>query len=288
MEVYVKILKKVCLEHQDILKDFIIFSIEKDKRFKTIENYLIDLRQFFKYLDFKEKEINTLTSSDIESYKKYLFREGLKAKSINRKLTSINQLFKSININYGVKCKRMKEQKQTFLDDVLTRDEIEKMLKKCGTNIRDKAIIMTLYKTGLRVSELLQLRIRDIRKKSIEIEGKGGKYRYIIVPKELKEIWLQYLKVRKPVETDKLFVGTNGEMHRHNINRIIKKYAVQARITKGKAHPHALRHSFCKALAIQNVGIEVIADLAGHEDLNTTRIYTRQTQKELREKIELI
>ncbi|RFM20737.1 integrase, partial [Clostridium botulinum] len=88
----------------------------------------------------------------------------MKAKSINRKLTSINQLFKSININYGVKCKRMKEQKQTFLDDVLTRDEIEKMLNKCGTNIRDKAIIMTLYKTGLRVSELLQLRIRDIRK----------------------------------------------------------------------------------------------------------------------------
>lgn len=271
-----------------MLKKFIILSIEKDKRFKTIESYLIDLRQFLRYLDVKGKEVKSLMSNDLEAYKKHLLREGLKAKSINRKLTSINQLSKTMNINNIPKCKRIKEQKQTFLDDVLSKEEIQKMLNKCGENIRDKAIIMTLYKTGVRASELLQLRIRDVRKKTIEIEGKGGKYRAIIIPKELKEIWLEYLQVRKPSNTDKLFTGSTGELHRHNINRIIKKYAKQVRITKEKAHPHALRHAFCKALVEQNVGIEAIADLAGHEDLNTTRIYTRQTQKELREAVERI
>lgn len=271
--------------HKTLLKEFILNRVAEGKRLKTIESYCMDLRQFIKYIDFKGKNINQLEPADIERYKKYLLRNGLKPKSVNRKLTSINQLLKYNNSQ--VKFKKIKEQRKNFLNDVLSKEEIERLLKSCGDNVRDKAIMLTLYKTGLRVSELLRLTIKDVNKNMIDIEGKGGKYRSIPISKDVKEVWNEYLKVRISTDSNQLFTGTHGALKRNSINKIISKYAIRVKVKKEKAHPHSFRHAFCKALA-GTVPINVIADLAGHESIETTRIYTMQTEKELRDILERI
>lgn len=271
--------------HKTLLTEFILNRLAEGKRLKTIESYCTDLRQFIKYIDFKGKDINQLEPTDIERYKKYLLRNGLKPKSVNRKLTSINQLLKYNNSQ--VKFKKIKEQRKNFLNDVLSKEEIERLLKSCGDNVRDKAIMLTLYKTGLRVSELLRLTIKDINKNMVDVEGKGGKYRSIPISKDVKEAWNEYLKVRIPTDSNQLFTGTQGALKRNSINKIITKYGIKAKIKKEKTHPHSFRHAFCKALS-STVPINVIADLAGHESIETTRIYTTQTEKELRDIIERI
>lgn len=278
---YLKVMKSIPSDYKYKLSDFILNRTKEGKRIKTIESYIIDLKQLIKYLELKEKEIDQLEDGDIERYKNYLLKHGLKAKSINRKLASINQFLKYIGSQ--VKFKKIKEQRNNFLNDVLTKEEIEKLLKSCKDNIRNRTIMFTLYKTGLRVSELLKLTISDANKKAIDIEGKGGKYRKIPIPKSVKESWNDYLKVRIRDDSNKLFIGTQGPLKRSSINSIIKKHAGIAKVKKEKAHPHNFRHAFCKALVENGVPIETIADLAGHSSLETTRIYTTKTEKELRD-----
>ncbi|NHI49130.1 integrase [Clostridium botulinum] len=281
----IKIIKKVPKKYRKYLIEFIEVSTQEERNLKsksksTIDSYLLDIVQFLNFINYKDKEFLDITSRDINEFKKFLLnKKRLKVKTINRKLTAINQFLKSNNIDIMVK--QLVEQKQNYLNNILSKEEIEKILKCCKNNKRDKAIISTLYLTGVRVSELLQLTVHDVNKKNISIEGKGGKYRDIFVTKKLSNILNDYLEVRREYPSDKLFIGINGPLKRRSINKIIKKYAVKAGVKKSKAHPHNLRHVFCKSLADRKVSIEIIADLAGHTDLNTTRIYTKQTKEEL-------
>ncbi|AKN34266.1 integrase (plasmid) [Clostridium carboxidivorans P7] len=277
-EIYIKIIKKVPDRYKNIAQEFIIKKIDEGKRTETIKGYFNDLIQFIRYLEIKGVDLFNIDSKEIELFKGKMLRRGLKPKSINRKLTSINQFLKSIDSQ--VKFRKIKEQSQNFLNDVFTREEIERLIK-CCSNIRDKAIISTLWKTGIRVSELLQLKVRDVGKESIDIEGKGGKHRDILISNELNKLLKEYLKVRISVPGNELFTGKRGALKRGAINKIILKYAKLAKIRKEKAHPHSFRHAFCKALADNGVSIDIIADLAGHKSLDTTRIYTRHTKKEL-------
>ncbi|MCD3195722.1 tyrosine-type recombinase/integrase [Clostridium botulinum C] len=276
---YIKIINKIPFEYKEEIQDYILNKIFQNKRFKTIESYCCDLIEFIKYLEKREKNIHDLKDKDLEQYKRYLLKHNLKPKSINRKLTSINQFLKFNNKQ--VKFTKIKEQQQNFLDNVLTKQEIDELIRCCGNNIRDKVIIMTLYKTGLRVSELITLTIKDVKKKIVKIVGKGGKHRDVIIPPDLNEAWNEYLKVRKKCESNKLFIGKRGPLKRGSINKIIIKYAKKAKISKAKAHPHNLRHAYCKYLADKGTPIQDIADLVGHKSIDTTRIYTRKTQEEL-------
>ena len=281
-----KLVYKVPKSYRDNLKGFLIFRLNEGQSIKTIESYGLDLKQFIEYLSIRNLNIQEVESENIERYKNYLLRKGLKVKSINRKLTSINQFLKFNNNQ--VKYKKLKEQKQNILNDVLEKEEIEKMIYCCKDNLRDKAIILTLFKMGLRVSELLQLVVSDTKKSKITIKGKGGKYRSIPIPKDVKKAWLEYLDVRTEKKESSLFVGKRGALQRQSINKIIRKYSKKAKIRKEKAHPHSLRHSFCKALVAKGVDPIIIADFAGHSSLETTRIYTRQTERELLNIMEII
>nr|KEH84647.1 Integrase/Recombinase [Clostridium novyi A str. 4540] len=282
---YLKLIRKLPRNYKEILIEFAATSSvgtenKKPKSQNTIESYLIDLVQFIRYLINKRKTIFDIKAKDIELYKNYLLnKERLKVKTINRKLTSINQFLKFNHLEVNVQ--QISEQKQNYLDNILNKNEIEKLLKACKNNKRDKAIIETLYLTGVRVSELIQIRVQDVNKKSVTIRGKNNKYRDIFVTKKLSQAWHEYLDVREECSCEQLFVGKRGPLKKRTINKIIRKYAEKAGVKKSKAHPHNFRHAFCKGLADRGVNIETIADIAGHSDLNTTRIYTRQTKEEL-------
>lgn len=165
---------------------------------------------------------------------------------------------------------------------MLEDEDIESMLKVIDEHkdLRAKAIVMTMKLTGMRVSEMLQLTIDDIDKDTINIIGKGNKRRNVFISEHLKEIWKEYVNVRIN-KTNMLFTGQKGAINRYTVHKIIKYYAQLSNVKLSKTHAHNFRHKFCKDLADRGVSIDSIADIVGHTDINTTRIYTRKTKKEL-------
>lgn len=263
------------------LAKFTLFLAKMRKSEKTIDSYIIDINQFNEYLKNNKKKLNKIKLSDIDDFKNHLiYDRELKIKTINRKLVSINQFLKFNNI--AVDIKQEKVQMQNFLDDMLSNQDIEDIIKSTYTkdDARARTIIYTLYYTGMRVSEMLQLTIYDIKKDSISIIGKGSKHREVFIPNKLKHIWNEYMKVRIKKSTS-LFTGKRGPINRKTVDSIIKSYAEAAKVDKTKAHAHNLRHLYCKNLADRGIDISTIADIAGHQNINTTRIYTRKTKEEL-------
>lgn len=279
------------MNNKDYLKEFVGWLKDNDKSQNTIDSYTRDLKQFF---EFYTKSITEIGKEDVREFKEYLKSKQLNIKSINRKLVSLKQFVDFLNDRFNagitVKIRPEKQQKQDYLEEMLTKEEYEKMVKaaeKAG-DLRAKAIFATLYYTGMRVSEMLQMQVDDIEKDRIEVKGKGSKYRYVFIPKKLKPILRAYANVREDRHDTlfkPLFTGQRGPINRQTVHNIIKQYARAAGIKESKAHAHSFRHLFCLRLAEMGMDIDTIADLAGHSDINITRIYTRKTTQQLQDAI---
>jgi len=272
------------VERRNLCIEFILNRAYENKSFKTLKGYAIDIIQFMDYLDRRGKKLHEVTGQDIERYKNYLTGRGcnLSPKSANRKLMAIRSLLKDNKLEILVK--PIKIQEQQYLDNVLTIHEIDRLISS-SDDLRDRAIILTLLKTGVRVSELIQFKISDIGKSEKKILGKGGKYRDILIDTDVNRVWKEYLKIRKNTHEMALFTGTRGALQVNSINKIIKKNSSKAHVKADKIHAHNFRHAFCKLLSAQGNDIGTIADLAGHKSVETTRIYTRKSRTELRKEI---
>lgn len=257
--------------------------IHQRKDNKTIKNYLRDVDLFLQYIN--NKPLSDIDYFDIENYKSFLLQEGYKVTSINRKMVAINRFI--TYCGYKVEVRQEKVHMQNFLDNTLSINDVQAMVSKSEEtdDYRAKALILTLYYTGMRISECLSITIHDINRDYITILGKGKKYRNVLVPQKLKSIWNEYMQYRIN-KSNKLFTGQKGAITRQCADLIIKKYAKLAGVDVKKAHMHNLRHVFCKNLAENNVSIDIIAELAGHNSLDTSRIYTRKTKQELLDIIE--
>lgn len=263
------------------IKEFKEFLIDKEKSEKTISAYLKDIHQFINYC--KENNIYELHNDTLKAYKEYLlYKRFLSPTSVNRKLVAIHQYFMFCEI--PVTTTKVKVQSQNFLENVISKDEIDRLIEVAKNNkdYRAVAIIKTLELTGVRVSELTQFTIKDIHSDTAQIVGKGNKIRSVFIPKSLRKVWMDYCKYsRKNTSLDYLFVGKRGRLTRSGIDRIIKKYGALANVKFEKNHCHSYRHQYAKRLADSNVSIEVIADLCGHGSIETSRLYTRKSKEEL-------
>nr|WP_307905736.1 site-specific integrase [Clostridium botulinum] len=147
------------------LAKFTLFLAKTRKSEKTIDSYIRDISQFNDYLKTNKKKLVKIKLSDIDEFKNFLiYDKELKIKTINRKLVSINQYLKFNNISVDIK--QEKVQMQNFLDDMLSNQDIEDIIKAtyAKDDVRARTIIYTLYYTGMRVSEMLQLTIYDTKK----------------------------------------------------------------------------------------------------------------------------
>lgn len=265
------------------LKEFQEYLVEKEKSIKTIEAYMRDIHQFQNYL--KENNIKEIHNDILKQYKEYLLYERfLVATTVNRKLVSIHQYLSFCEISATTNI--VKIQSQNFLENVLDKSEVDKMVEMARkkNDYRAIALIKTLELTGMRISEALDYcTIKDINSNSIEVVGKGNKRRNVFIPKALNKIWREYcIKSRYKTTLDYLFVTQKGKMTRRTADTIIKKYADLCNIPKDKAHCHSFRHLYCKRLGDNpNITIDVIADLAGHQDISVTRRYLRKSKEEL-------
>jgi len=271
------------------LESFSDYLKEEEKSKGTIDGYTLDVEDFISFIG---KEISDVIRTDVILYKEHLRERKLKTLTINRKMVSIKQFIDFLNDRFQLgitaKIRQEKIQRQYSLndDELLTEDDFAAIIKAVASagDLRTKAIFETMYYSGMRVSEALQLRVDHVQKelKVIEdIKGKGGKYRPIFISDKLIKTLNEYVEVRKQpysIHTNLLFVGERGPVTRQTVHNSMKKYARMAGIEESKAHAHNLRHLFGLRLAAKGVPIQDIAKFMGHTSIEVTKIYLEKPQ----------
>lgn len=272
--------------------------VERGLARNTLASYGRDISQFIGYL--AKQGVNTpdaLTEGIVESFINSLRIQGFAATSSARKGSAIKGfcrfLYTEKIISKDVAAVIEAPQKPMRLPDTLTRDEVIALLSKPDMSdelgIRDRAMLETLYATGLRVSELISLTVDSVNLDVgfVRCIGKGSKERITPIGKVAVDYIRQYLaRCRRPASTkgrvQHLFLSHRGQpLSRVMIWKIIRKYAVAAGITKPLT-PHTLRHSFATHLLEGGADIRSIQEMLGHVSIATTEIYTHVSREQLK------
>lgn len=280
---------------QNLVESFISYlKVERGLSLNTLKSYRLDLYQFLE----KRKDFFTLSSSRAGEWLESLRREGKETSTLARKLSSLRMFYRFLLQEGKIKENPWEgfssPRRGRKLPSYLSFKEVERLLSlpSPGTfvGLRDKAILEFLYATGVRVSELVNLKRKDLNLKDrwVKVMGKGGKERLLPLGREAS-LWIRkYLKELKEKRMEgegkqsPLFLNRYGrKLSRITVWKRIKKYAKDAGITK-KISPHTLRHSFATHLLAQDADLRSVQELLGHRNISTTQIYTHITQERLK------
>lgn len=263
----------------------------------TLRSYAGDIIGFFDFAKETDIQIDQLL---VRRYLAHLQKQGNARSSAARKLASLRSFFK-----YLVKREIIEDdptegirspKKGQYLPKVVDEDKITALMNApditTAEGLRDKAILETLYATGLRISELLSLTVNDVNSKSDEISviGKRNKQRIVLIGSKAKEALEQYVESGRPmlaskskIRTDALFLGFRGtKLVSTSVRRLLNKYVDKISDTL-KISPHTLRHSFATHLLNHGADLRSVQELLGHESVVTTQIYTHVSQERLKE-----
>lgn len=275
---------------KDYKEEFINYLInEKGYSKYTIKSYKEDLNAFYNYLN--ENNINKVDYQTIRKYLNFLYDLKFSNKSICRHISSLRSYFK-----YLIKEELMNENPMKLISNpkitqklpkYLNYNELEDILtipdKNTFLGLRNTLIIELLYSTGVRVSELVNIKIEDIDfiNKKILILGKGNKERFVLFGKNAYDLLLEYLNKRN-TDCEYLFVNNNKKPLtdrgvRYIVDSIVKKSALKFKIS-----PHTLRHTFATHLLNNGADLKSVQELLGHESIATTGIYTHVSIEHLR------
>ncbi len=240
----------------------------------------------------------SITRNHILEYLTYLKKSNYAAASIARKLAAIKSFYKFLQMEHYLEHNPAQAveaaHKGLALPKVLTEEEVVKLLNapdmSTSEGIRDRAMLEVLYATGMRVSELLNLEIKnvDLRSQYIIAYGKGSKQRLVPIGHYAVNYLTTYLQqvrpdyVKEAIDGYVVFVSSVGKpLTRQRFWQMIKSYARSVGITK-TVTPHVLRHSFATHLLNNGADLRVVQELLGHVDISTTQIYTHLTNKRLK------
>ena len=260
----------------------------------TIINYRVDLIEFGEYI---QNDFLNITKDTISSYLKHLYDLNNSKSSISRKLSALrsfyNYLLKKeiIDTNYFSSLKNPK--KDSSLPKFVKEEDIDKMFLIPDTRTwigkRNLLIIRMLYATGLRVSELVSIKLQDlnINDRTIKVLGKGSKERIVVFGYNTKAALLDYLNNgRYQVDiknSEYLFLNKDGNrLSSRYVRKIIDDIIIKASITM-HVSPHMLRHTFATSMLNNGADLVSVKDLLGHESLNTTSIYTHVSDEKIKE-----
>jgi len=241
----------------------------------TVTIYLDHMNNFIK---FHMKDPSLIELEDITTYQIYLvYSKKVSYSTFNLAVCSIKYFYRHI-LDKGFRIDLIPYQRKAkSLPNVLSKQEVMRIIN-AAVNLKNKAIIQTIYSAGLRLSELINLRIPDIDSKRMVIrvdQGKGKKDRYVMLSKILLSTLREYWKQAQPKPKTYLFPGVNPHTHfsRRSVQRIIKETTLLAHIDK-TVTPHTLRHCFATHLLEAGENIRVIQKLSGHKSLRATELYT--------------
>jgi integrase/recombinase XerC len=280
--------------------DFINYlRFEKRSSPHTITAYQKDLDQFHTYLTQQFGDIGDmpLTHFHLRSWLADLKEQGLTARSINRKISSLQAFFRYLQRHQLITVNPARQLRSLRTPDrlplYLREKEADYLLEELQFapgfgGLTDRMICELLYQTGMRRSELMNLREQDIEwsLRQIRVLGKGNKERLIPMNEPLLQQIRDYLVEKRKLEqydSDRLLVLENGKpLYAGYIYRAVKKY-LSATTTLPKRSPHILRHSFATHLLSNGANIQAIKDLLGHSSLAATQVYTHNNVEQLRE-----
>ncbi len=270
-----------------IIDEYIEY-LEKIKGYSknTITSYKTDIKKYFEYINTKNKKYY-----EIEKYVQSLSKSKYAKSTVNRKIVSISSFFnwcinqKKLNIKDIKKIKNIKTERK--LPTILTSNYINNLLDTIPTStskeIRDRTIIEILYSSGLRVSELTNLKVNDFKNnKSLKVLGKGNKVRILpMTDKSFNYMNLWISKYRSEYKNEKsgnyIFLGVRGgKISDREIQRIVN--------LRLGTFPHSIRHTFATHLLDGGADLRVVQEMLGHTDPSTTQIYTHVSKKQLKEK----
>ena len=283
-------------ELNKILSKYFDYLESKSLSDNTVKNYFRDLIDYFIYLKLNDlSPTKSIEPKHIRKMLSFLIDKGFSKVSISRKISAIKsyttflEKFNYSKNNYSELISIPKKSKS--LPKVMTKKEVSQLIKhvemNAKKNLRDDALIELLYSTGLRVSEVANLKLKDInlKKSEIKILGKGNKERIVIFNNKSKEKIIRYLKNDKryiSIKTEALFQNKfNEALSTRSIQRILKKYLNFSGINS-KYSTHTLRHTFATHLLEGGADIKVIQQLMGHSSPETTKIYTHVSSSTLK------
>ena len=279
-------------EDQNLRSFFNFLIIEKGLSKNTVKAYETDIKGFIKWVNKNNKQsLLSIKESRVNQYISYLFSLKLKSSSVNRKISSLKSfylfLLKKKLIRYSPFSEVISPKQEKYLPASMSESEVEKLLNSPDASKeieqRDKAMIEMLYATGMRISELVNLKITDIdmNRSVIKVMGKGSKERLIPFGESASEALFNYLKIRKDSPSKEVFISNRGK----KITRVafwqrIKVYLLRENL-KISISPHTLRHAFATHLLNRGADLRSVHLLLGHSDLSTTQIYTHIAKQRL-------
>ena len=264
-----------------LVSEFLNYIRNKNYSLNTIISYINDLYYFH---EFVKMDFDKVKYDDIRDYLEYLNLKKEKSTSVSRKISSLKSFYKFlykndymdkkdyplVKVTYPKKEKKLP--KFLYYNDLL---EIINESSKDKDGVRDRLIIEMLYATGVRVSELVNIKLNDIdfNNKRIIVCGKGNKERIVYYGDYAEEVLNKYLKTHVRKNNNYLFLNSKGEQItdggiRYIIDNIMKKLSIKTHVT-----PHVLRHSFATHLLQNGADLKAIQAMLGHSDISSTQVY---------------
>lgn len=285
----------------------------QDKSRNTIESYIRDIMHFYKFFEgaYGEEFSGKMLTMDYKEFKRYLQSKTYKkskndstkynfsAETINRMLVSIKKFADFLNVKGytqdNIELQQLKIASKNKDVEVLEKNELNKFKRAIYNGVipRDICIFETLRNTGVRVSELVNIKLNDIHiternskenKSYVIINGKGGKIREIPLNRDVCNAVEKYIKIRPVTSNNYLFQGQRGKLNRAAINNILDKYSALSGI---EVYPHMLRHTFATDLIKNDNDIKTVMQLMGHADIKITiDNYMNSSSKDKRRAVE--
>ena len=272
----------------------------RDERFyspQTVRSYNSDLIQFAEFLNKRNLNLRRLSHVDLRKFLIALEQNNYQPRTLARKIAALRSFFKHLTrfkfLDKNPAALLSSFKHKSKLPEILEVEELEKLIETPPMNtlmgLRDRAILETLYSTGIRVSELVRLNTEDIDFLSgmVKVMGKRRKERICPIGEKAIEALQAYLRernhrVKKNERNILLLNSRGGRLTDRSIGRIIKKYTKKNSLNRNVS-PHTLRHSFATHLLNRGADLRSIQELLGHVSLSTTQIYTHLTTKRLKE-----
>lgn len=291
---------------EQIVTEFEESLVADGKATKTLESYVGDIRAF---IDWLETKGNIFTGNfkrfHVTKYRNHLVQEGYEVNTINKKINSLQSFNQYLlNNNYtneiAVDLKKDKVKVAAGSEhevEIFTDTDVEKLLfyiQLEDVSSRDRLIILLLLYTGVRVSELVNIKLKDIDILAMNLTvawGKGGKRREVPLKNEVIEAIKEYLegerRDNKFADSEYLILtNRSAKMDRDAVNRLLNSIESKLSI---RMHPHKFRHTFCTRLLKRGVELTTVSKLAGHASIQTTaKFYINTSQKEKRDAVELL
>ncbi len=261
------------MKKQEIIENFQKMLIIENYSGQTIRNYLSALKLFLEYIN--KLQLIGVTDKEIQNYLYYCkTKKNYSYSSMKQVIATISYLYKKVFNKPVPDALNIELRKPSNLPIVLSAKEINIILK-ITKNLKHKTIFLLIYSGGLRLGELINLKISDIHSEAMKIhikQGKGKKDRYIMLSENVLKVLREYYKVYKPKEF--IIEGLKGGKYSPKSVQSVFKRSLQNSGIRKKATVHTLRHSFATHLLDDGTDIRYIQELLGHKRLETTQIYT--------------